>query len=108
VKKRPSKRQHVVAIKTHPISLPKAHHSKWQLSDNPYGAGPIILPLAVAMRRTATRLLRQTLIEINSSRLVQQEQQTKMEQAYHYLTGMKFRRRSSKDHRGSGYCSLQM
>lgn len=43
------------------------------------------LPVAVA--------LRQTLIEVNSSRLVQQGQQTKMEQVYHYLTGTKFRQR---------------
>jgi hypothetical protein len=43
------------------------------------------LPVAVA--------LRQTLIEVNSSRLVQQGQQTKMEQVYQYLTGMKFRQR---------------
>ena len=37
--------------------------------------------------------LRQTLMEVSSSRLVQQGQQTKMEQVYHYLTGTKFRRR---------------
>jgi hypothetical protein len=43
------------------------------------------LPVAVA--------LRQTLIEVTSSRLVQQGQQTKMEQVYHYLTGTKFRQR---------------
>ena len=43
------------------------------------------LPVAVA--------LRQTLMEVSSSRLVQQGQQTKMEQVYHYLTGTKFRRR---------------
>jgi hypothetical protein len=33
------------------------------------------------------------LIEISGSRLVQQGQQTKMEQVYHYLTGTKFRQR---------------
>jgi hypothetical protein len=43
------------------------------------------LPVAVA--------LRQTLMEVSSSRLVQQGQQTKMEQVYHYLTGTRFRQR---------------
>jgi hypothetical protein len=43
------------------------------------------LPVAVA--------LRQTLIEVNGSRLAQQGQQTKMQQIYHYLTGTKFRQR---------------
>jgi hypothetical protein len=43
------------------------------------------LPVAVA--------LRQGLIDVSSSRLVQQGQQTKMEQVYHYLTGTKFRQR---------------
>ncbi len=37
--------------------------------------------------------LRQSLIEISSSRLVQQGQQTKMEQVYEYLTGTRFRQR---------------
>src|SRR6188472_2051634 len=37
--------------------------------------------------------LRQSLIELSNSRLVQQGQQTKMEQVYQYLTGMKFRQR---------------
>ncbi|MDO8874760.1 MAG: DUF2130 domain-containing protein [Pseudolabrys sp.] len=37
--------------------------------------------------------LRQGLIEVSSTRLVQQGQQTKMEQVYHYLTGNKFRQR---------------
>jgi hypothetical protein len=37
--------------------------------------------------------LRQALIEVSNSRLVQQGQQTKMEQVYHYLTGIKFRQR---------------
>jgi hypothetical protein len=43
------------------------------------------LPVAVA--------LRQGLIDVSSSRLVQQGQQTKMEQVYNYLTGTKFRQR---------------
>jgi hypothetical protein len=43
------------------------------------------IPVAIA--------LRQALIEVNSLRLVQHGQQTKMEQVYHYLTGMKFRQR---------------
>jgi hypothetical protein len=37
--------------------------------------------------------LRQALIELSSSKLVQQGQQTKMEQVYEYLTGTKFRQR---------------
>ena len=37
--------------------------------------------------------LRQGLIDLSSSRLVHQGQQTKMEQVYHYLTGTKFRQR---------------
>jgi hypothetical protein len=37
--------------------------------------------------------LRQGLIDVSSSRLVQQGQQTKMEQVYRYLTGTKFRQR---------------
>ncbi|WP_343209585.1 DUF2130 domain-containing protein [Bradyrhizobium sp. Ai1a-2] len=43
------------------------------------------MPVAVA--------LRQGLIDVSSSRLVQQGQQTKMEQVHHYLTGTKFRQR---------------
>jgi hypothetical protein len=43
------------------------------------------LPVAVA--------LRQSLIELSNSRFVQQGQETKMEQVYKYLTGMKFRQR---------------
>ncbi|MET4085580.1 DUF2130 domain-containing protein [Bradyrhizobium sp. S3.5.5] len=43
------------------------------------------VPLAIA--------LRQTLIEVNGTRLVQQGQKTKMEEVYQYLTGMKFRQR---------------
>jgi Uncharacterized protein conserved in bacteria (DUF2130) len=37
--------------------------------------------------------LRQSLIELSNSRFVQQGQETKMEQVYKYLTGMKFRQR---------------
>jgi hypothetical protein len=43
------------------------------------------LPVAVA--------LRQSLIELSGARLVQQGQQTKMEQVYEYLTGNRFRQR---------------
>jgi hypothetical protein len=43
------------------------------------------LPVAVA--------LRQSLIELSNSKLVQQGQQTKMEQVYEYLTGNRFRQR---------------
>ena len=46
---------------------------------------PEYLPVAIA--------LRQTLIEVNSSRLAQQGQHTKMEQVYQYLTRIKFRQR---------------
>src|SRR6188472_2120764 len=37
--------------------------------------------------------LRQSLIELSNLRSVQQGQETKMEQVYQYLTGMKFRQR---------------
>ena len=37
--------------------------------------------------------LRQALIDLSNSRVVQEGQQTKMEQIYHYLTGTKFRQR---------------
>ena len=37
--------------------------------------------------------LRQALIAVSNTRLVQQGQQTKMEQVYHYLTGTKFKQR---------------
>ena len=37
--------------------------------------------------------LRQSLIELSNSRVVQQGQEKKMEQVYQYLTGMKFRQR---------------
>jgi Uncharacterized protein conserved in bacteria (DUF2130) len=43
------------------------------------------LPVAVA--------LRQSLIELSNSRFVQQVQETKIEEIYQYLTGMKFRQR---------------
>jgi hypothetical protein len=66
-------------------ALPK-HIEHFDLVDGVWVAHPrCALAVAVA--------LRQSLIEISSSRLVQQGQQTKMEQAYHYLTGNKFRQR---------------
>lgn len=66
-------------------ALPK-HIEQFDLLDGVWVAHPrCALPVAVA--------LRQTLIEVNSSRMVQQGQQTKMEQVYHYLTGNKFRQR---------------
>ena len=37
--------------------------------------------------------LRQSLIELSNLRFVQQGQDTKLEQVYQYLTGMKFRQR---------------
>jgi hypothetical protein len=66
-------------------TLPK-HVEHFDLVDGVWVAHPrCAVPVAVA--------LRQTLIEVNSSRLAQQGQQTKMEQVYQYLTGMKFRQR---------------
>jgi hypothetical protein len=66
-------------------ALPK-HVEQFDLIDGVWVAHPrCALPVAVA--------LRQGLIDVSSSRLVQQGQQTKMEQVYHYLTGTKFRQR---------------
>ncbi|WP_230646793.1 DUF2130 domain-containing protein [Bradyrhizobium sp. Leaf401] len=66
-------------------ALPK-HIEQFDLLDGVWVAHPrCALPVAVA--------LRQGLIDVSSSRLVQQGQQTKMEQVYHYLTGTKFRQR---------------
>lgn len=66
-------------------ALPK-HIEQFDLVDGVWVAHPrCALPVAVA--------LRQGLIDVSSSRLVQQGQQTKMDQVYHYLTGMKFRQR---------------
>ncbi|MGY3494228.1 DUF2130 domain-containing protein [Bradyrhizobium sp. USDA 4502] len=66
-------------------ALPR-HIEQFDLLDGVWVAHPrCAVPVAVA--------LRQTLIEVNSSRLVQQGQQSKMEQVYQYLTGTKFRQR---------------
>jgi hypothetical protein len=66
-------------------ALPK-HVEQFDLVDGVWVAHPrCALPVAVA--------LRQGLIDVSSSRVVQQGQQTKMEQVYHYLTGTKFRQR---------------
>ena len=66
-------------------ALPK-HVEQFDLVEGIWVAHPrCALPVAVA--------LRQGLIDVSSSRLVQQGQQTKMEQVYHYLTGTKFRQR---------------
>jgi hypothetical protein len=66
-------------------ALPR-HVQHFDLIDGVWVAHPrCAIPVAIA--------LRQILIEVNSLRLVQQGQQTKMEQVYHYLTGMKFRQR---------------
>jgi hypothetical protein len=66
-------------------ALPK-HIEQFDLIDGVWVAHPrCALPVAVA--------LRQGLIDVSSSRLVQQGQQTKMEQVYHYLTGTKFKQR---------------
>lgn len=65
--------------------LPK-HVEHFDLVDGVWIAHPrYAVPVAVA--------LRQGLIDVTSSRLIQQGQQTKMEQVYHYLTGTKFRQR---------------
>ncbi|MBW5433227.1 DUF2130 domain-containing protein [Bradyrhizobium canariense] len=66
-------------------ALPK-HIEQFDLVDGIWVAHPrCALPVAVA--------LRQALIDVSNSRLLQQGQQTKMEQVYHYLTGNKFRQR---------------
>jgi hypothetical protein len=66
-------------------ALPK-QIEHFDLVDGVWVAHPrYALPVAVA--------LRQTLIEVNGSRLAQQGQQTKTEQVYQYLTGIKFRQR---------------
>ncbi|MGY4408067.1 hypothetical protein ACVIYL_008870 [Bradyrhizobium sp. USDA 3315] len=66
-------------------ALPK-HVEQFDLIDGVWVAHPrCAVAVAVA--------LRQGLIDVTNSRLVQQGQQTKMEQAYHYLTGIKFRQR---------------
>jgi len=66
-------------------ALPK-HVEHFDLVDGVWVAHPrCALPVAVA--------LRQGLIDVSSSRLVQQGQQTKVEQVYNYLTGAKFRQR---------------
>jgi hypothetical protein len=66
-------------------ALPK-HIEHFDLVDGVWVAHPrYAFPVAVA--------LRQTLIEVSGSRLAQQGQQSKMEQVYQYLTGIKFRQR---------------
>jgi hypothetical protein len=66
-------------------ALPK-HIEHFDLVDGIWVAHPrCALPVAVA--------LRQGLIDVSGSRLIQQGQQTKMEQVYNYLTGTKFRQR---------------
>jgi len=66
-------------------ALPK-HIEQFDLVDGVWVAHPrCALPVAVA--------LRQALIDVSGSRLVQQGQQTKMEQVYRYLTGTKFKQR---------------
>ncbi|WP_050384445.1 DUF2130 domain-containing protein [Bradyrhizobium pachyrhizi] len=66
-------------------ALPK-HVEQFDLIDGVWVAHPrCAVAVAVA--------LRQGLIDVTNSRLVQQGQQTKMEQVYHYLTGIKFRQR---------------
>jgi hypothetical protein len=66
-------------------ALPK-HIEHFDLIDGVWVTHPrCAVPVVVA--------LRQALIDLNNSRVVQEGQQTKMEQMYHYLTGTKFRQR---------------
>jgi hypothetical protein len=66
-------------------ALPK-HIEHFDLIDGVWITNPrCAVPVVVA--------LRQALIDVNNSRLVQQGQQTKVEQIYQYLTGTKFRQR---------------
>jgi hypothetical protein len=66
-------------------ALPK-HVEYFDHVDGVWVAHPrCALPVAVS--------LRQALIAVSNTRLVQQGQQTKMEQVYHYLTGTKFKQR---------------
>lgn len=66
-------------------ALPR-HIEHFDLIDNVWVAHPrCALPVAVA--------LRQSLLDLSKSRLVQHDQKTKMEQVYQYLTGTKFRQR---------------
>lgn len=66
-------------------ALPK-HVEYFDLIDGIWVAHPrCAIPVAIA--------LRQGLVDLKSSRLVQQGQQTKMEQVYRYLTGTRFRQR---------------
>jgi hypothetical protein len=62
------------------------HIEHFDLVDNVWVAHPrCALPVAA--------VLRQSLLELSNSRLVQHDQKTKMEQVYQYLTGTKFRQR---------------
>jgi hypothetical protein len=66
-------------------ALPK-HCDHFDLIGGVWVAHPrCAIPLAIA--------LRQALLEVHSTRLVQQGQKTKTEQVYEYLTGTKFRQR---------------
>lgn len=66
-------------------SLPNTIDSFGQV-DGTWVSGPnYAIPLAIA--------LRQSLVEVNNARLVQDGQQTKTEQVYEYLTGPRFRHR---------------
>ena len=64
----------------------RTHHLTLRSGRQRWVAHPrCALPVAVA--------LRQSLIELSNSRFVQQVQETKIEEIYQYLTGMKFRQR---------------
>lgn len=66
-------------------SLPNTIESFGQLDGTWISAPKYAVPLAIA--------LRQSLVEVNNARLVQDGQQTKTEQVYEYLTGSRFRHR---------------
>lgn len=66
-------------------ALPK-HIETFDLMEGVWITHPrCALPVAIA--------LRQSLIELANARVAQEGQQTKMEQVYHYLTGVKFKQR---------------
>ena len=66
-------------------SLPK-HVEQFDLIGGVWVTHPrCALPVAIAVR--------QSVIDVNSSRLVQQGQKTKVDQIYEYLTGVRFRQR---------------
>ena len=66
-------------------SLPNTIESFGQIDGTWVSGQSFAIPLAIA--------LRQSLVDVNNTRLVQDGQQTKTEQVYEYLTGPRFRHR---------------